>query len=142
MNVPTRTDVLAAARRIDGEVIRTPLTRHPIGGVEVAIKWENRQTGGAFKLRGASNRLLDLTEGQKEGGVVAFSSGNHARGVAVAARRLGIRATIVMPEDAPAVKLEATRAEGAEISDSSTSQGALGSSAAKSFATLACCTGR
>ena len=73
------------------------------------------QTGGAFKLRGATNRLLQLTDGEREKGVVAFSSGNHARGVAIAARRLGIRAVIVMPADAPAVKIEGTRSEGAEI---------------------------
>ena len=115
MNVPTRQDVLTAARRIDGKVRRTPLTTHRIGGAEVRIKWENRQIGGAFKLRGASNRLLALSEEERARGVVAFSSGNHARGVAIAARRLGMPATIVMPADAPSVKLEATRAEGAEV---------------------------
>lgn len=73
------------------------------------------QTGGAFKLRGATNRLLQLTPEECHRGVVAFSSGNHARGVAIAARRLGIRAVIVMPSDAPKVKVEGTVAEGAEI---------------------------
>jgi len=73
------------------------------------------QTGGAFKLRGATNRLLQLSDEERKRGVVAFSSGNHARGVAIAARRLGIRATIVMPADAPGVKVEGTRSEGAEI---------------------------
>jgi threonine dehydratase len=73
------------------------------------------QTGGAFKLRGASNRLLQFSEEERKRGVVAFSSGNHARGVAIAARRLGIRAVIVMPSDAPSVKVEGTRGEGAEI---------------------------
>ena len=73
------------------------------------------QTGGAFKLRGASNRLLQLSDQERERGVVAFSSGNHARGVAIAAKRLGIRAVIVMPSDAPAVKVEGTQAEGAKI---------------------------
>lgn len=79
------------------------------------LKAECLQTGGAFKLRGASNRLLQLSDAERKHGVVAFSSGNHARGVAIAARRLGIRAIIVMPSDAPAVKVEGTRGEGAEI---------------------------
>ena len=79
------------------------------------LKCECLQTGGAFKLRGASNRLLQLSPEERQRGVVAFSSGNHARGVAIAAKRLGIRAVIVMPADAPQVKVEGTRAEGAEI---------------------------
>ena len=79
------------------------------------LKCECLQTGGAFKLRGASNRLLQLDDEERRRGVVAFSSGNHARGVAIAARRLGIPAIIVMPADAPAVKVEGTRSEGAEI---------------------------
>ena len=79
------------------------------------LKCECLQTGGAFKLRGASNRLLQLSDEERKRGVVAFSSGNHARGVAIAARRLGIRAIIVMPSDAPAVKVDGTRGEGAEI---------------------------
>jgi threonine dehydratase len=81
----------------------------------VWLKCECVQTGGAFKLRGATNRLLQLTPEERERGVVAFSSGNHARGVAIAARRLGIRAVIVMPSDAPQVKIDGTRGEGAEI---------------------------
>jgi len=81
----------------------------------VWLKCECLQTGGAFKLRGATNRLLQLSPEERERGVVAFSSGNHARGVAIAARRLGIRAVIVMPADAPQVKIDGTRAEGAEI---------------------------
>lgn len=79
------------------------------------LKCECLQTGGAFKLRGATNRLLQLSPEERERGVVAFSSGNHARGVAIAARRLGIRAIIVMPADAPQVKIDGTRGEGAEI---------------------------
>lgn len=79
------------------------------------LKAECLQTGGSFKLRGASNRLLQLSEEERAKGVVAFSSGNHARGVAIAARRLGIRAVIVMPADAPAVKVEGVRGEGATI---------------------------
>ena len=111
----TRDDVLAAATRIAGEVERTPLIETRLGGHRLWLKCECNQTGGAFKLRGATNRLLQLGEAERERGVVAFSSGNHARGVAIAARRLGIAATIVMPSDAPPVKIEGTRAEGAEI---------------------------
>jgi threonine dehydratase len=86
-----------------------------IGGQILWLKCECLQTGGAFKLRGATNRLLQLSPEERERGVVAFSSGNHARGVAIAARRLGIRAIIVMPADAPQVKIDGTRGEGAEI---------------------------
>jgi threonine dehydratase len=107
--------VLAAAKRIEGLVRRTPLIEDRIGGARVWLKCECLQTGGAFKLRGATNRLLQLSPQERERGVVAFSSGNHARGVAIAARRLGIRAIIVMPADAPQVKIEGTRGEGAEI---------------------------
>ena len=111
----TRDDVVDAAGRIEGLVRRTPLIESEIAGETVWLKCECLQTGGAFKLRGATNRLLQLTEAERERGVVAFSSGNHARGVAIAARRLGIAATIVMPSDAPSVKVQGTRAEGAEI---------------------------
>ena len=83
--------------------------------MRIWLKCECLQTGGAFKLRGATNRLLQLSPEERERGVVAFSSGNHARGVAIAAKRLGIRAVIVMPSDAPQVKVEGTAAEGAEI---------------------------
>lgn len=111
----SRQDVLDAARRIGRLVERTPLVETAVGGHGVWLKCECLQTGGAFKLRGATNRLLMLDEAERRRGVVAFSSGNHARGVAIAARRLGIRATIVMPADAPAVKIAGTRSEGAEI---------------------------
>jgi threonine dehydratase len=111
----TRDDVVAAAERIAGKVERTPLIESGIGSERVWLKCECLQTGGAFKLRGATNRLLQLTPEERERGVVAFSSGNHARGVAIAARRLGIRAIIVMPADAPQVKVDGTRGEGAEI---------------------------
>ena len=94
---------------------RTPLIESEVGGTRVWLKCECLQTGGAFKLRGATNRLLQLSPEARERGVVAFSSGNHARGVAIAARRLGIRAVIVMPADAPQVKIDGTRAEDAEI---------------------------
>jgi threonine dehydratase len=111
----TRDDVLEASRRIAADVQRTPLIQSEVSAVRVWLKCECLQTGGAFKLRGATNRLAQLTPEQRERGVVAFSSGNHARGVAIAAKRLGIPAVIVMPADAPQVKVDGTRAEGAEI---------------------------
>jgi threonine dehydratase len=113
--LPTREDVVAAADRIRGLVERTPLIESEVAGRPVWLKGDCLQTGGSFKLRGATNRLLQLSEDEREKGVVAFSSGNHARGVAIAARRLGIRAIIVMPADAPKVKIDGTRGEGAEI---------------------------
>jgi threonine dehydratase len=114
-SIVTKEDVVEAAERISGCVERTPLIESTLEGRTVWLKCECLQTGGAFKLRGASNRLLQLSEDERRRGVVAFSSGNHARGVAIAARRLGIRAIIVMPSDAPAVKVDGTRSEGAEI---------------------------
>jgi threonine dehydratase len=111
----THEDVVAAAERIRGQVERTPLIEAEIRGVRLWLKCECLQTGGAFKLRGATNRLVQLSPDERQRGVVAFSSGNHARGVAIAARRLGIQAIIVMPADAPRVKVEGTRSEGAEI---------------------------
>lgn len=108
-------NVLAAACRIEGEVLRTPLIEARIAGLLVWLKCECLQTGGAFKLRGAMNRLLAMDAAERARGVVAFSSGNHAQGVAIAARRLGMRATIVMPADAPQLKIDGTRAQGAEI---------------------------
>lgn len=113
--LPTRDGVLAAARRIAPHVTRTPLLPFAHCGRRYWAKAECLQQGGAFKLRGASNRLLQLAEDERKRGVVAFSSGNHARGVAIAARRLGVAATIVMPADAPAVKRAMTEAEGARI---------------------------
>ncbi|MES2136135.1 MAG: threonine/serine dehydratase [Pseudomonadota bacterium] len=111
----TRDDVLGAAQRIGNLVQHTPLIESEVNGARVWLKCECLQTGGAFKLRGATNRLLQLSPEERERGVVAFSSGNHARGVAIAARRLAMRAIIVMPADAPQVKVEGTRDEGAEI---------------------------
>jgi threonine dehydratase len=107
--------VVEAAQRIHGLVERTPLIESEVHGTRVWLKCECLQTGGAFKLRGATNRLLQLSPDERARGVVAFSSGNHARGVAIAARRLGMRAVIVMPSDAPQVKVDGTRGEGAEI---------------------------
>src|SRR4051794_28422246 len=104
-----RDDVVAAAERIAGLVERTPLIESEVGGTRVWLKCECLQTGGSFKLRGATNRLLQLSPEERERGVVAFSSGNHARGVAIAAQRLSMRAVIVMPADAPLVKVDGTR---------------------------------
>ena len=111
----TREHVVAAAGRIDEEVEHTPLIASHVDGVRIWLKCECLQTGGAFKLRGATNRLMQLNEGQRKAGVVAFSSGNHAQGVAIAAERLGIPATIVMPADAPTIKIDSTRSHGVEI---------------------------
>jgi threonine dehydratase len=111
----TQKDAVKAAQRIAGQIERTPLIETEVANERSWLKCECLQTGGAFKLRGATNRLLQLSDEEREQGVVAFSSGNHARGVAIAARRLGIRAIIVMPADAPHVKVEGTRAEGAQI---------------------------
>lgn len=112
---PTREGVLDAARKIAAFLPPTPLLPVEIGGVSCWAKAEVLQPVGAFKIRGAWHRLSDLTEEERTRGVVAVSSGNHAQGVAWAARRLGIAATIVMPRNAPQVKLDATRALGAEI---------------------------
>jgi threonine dehydratase len=107
--------VRAAAARLRGVVTETPLLPLDREGRRIWVKAECLQQGGSFKLRGATNRLLLFSDAERAAGVVAFSSGNHAQGVARAARALGIAATIVMPRDAPAVKVEGTRAEGAEI---------------------------
>jgi len=109
---PTREGVLAAAARLVGVTTRTPLL--PLGS-RTWLKAESLQLGGAFKLRGAYNRLAQVPEADRPRGVVAFSSGNHAQGVALAARMLNMRAAIVMPADAPQVKLAGTAALGAEI---------------------------
>lgn len=112
---PTREGVLQAADKIARILPPTPLLPVEIEGVRLWVKAENLQPVGAFKIRGGWHRLTDLTPDEIERGVVAVSSGNHAQGVAWAARRLGVRATIVMPHNAPQVKLDATRALGAEV---------------------------
>lgn len=108
-----------AAARIKGHVHRTPIVSsrsfNKIAGKEVFFKCENLQRAGAFKIRGATNKILSLTEDEKRRGVVAFSSGNHAQAVAVAAREAGVRAVVAMPDDAPQAKVAATREYGAEI---------------------------
>lgn len=112
---PGREGILAAAKSIAGILPPTPLLPVEIGGVQCHVKAESLQPVGAFKIRGGWWRLANLTDDEKSRGVVAVSSGNHAQGVAWAARRLGIDAAIVMPRNAPNVKLEATRALSAEI---------------------------
>ncbi len=115
----TIADVEAAARRLDGIAVRTPLLRNAgldeAAGGNVLLKPETFQSIGSFKIRGAYNLLSQLTPEEARRGVVAWSSGNHAQGVALAARLLGIHAAIVMPEDAPAAKMENTRRLGGEI---------------------------
>ncbi|MDQ2892622.1 MAG: threonine/serine dehydratase [Pseudomonadota bacterium] len=112
---PTRAGVRDAAAKIAAILPPTPLYVVGMAGVDVAFKAESLQPVGAFKIRGAWHRLTALDDAAKARGVVAFSSGNHAQGVAWAAKRLGIAATIVMPTDAPAAKLEGTLALGAEV---------------------------
>jgi threonine dehydratase len=112
-------DIQAAAERTRGIVRRTPVftsrTFDALAGARVFFKCENFQRGGAFKIRGASNFILSIPKDQLPRGVVTFSSGNHGQAVAIVAESVGIPATIVMPADAPALKLEATRAHGARI---------------------------
>src|SRR5260370_37423369 len=108
-----------AAERIRGHVHRTPvITSHSFNetvGREVFFKCENLQRVGAFKARGATNRIYSLTDGEKRRGVIAISSGNHAQAVALAACEAGVRAVVAIPADAPKSKIEATRGYGAEI---------------------------
>ena len=112
---PTATGVHRAAEKISAILPPTPLLPLMIGQTECRAKAENLQPIGAFKIRGAWHRLTDLTEAERKRGVLGVSSGNHAQGVAWAASQLGIHATIVMPVDAPAIKLERTRALGADV---------------------------
>ena len=117
--LPTAADVEAAAKTLAGVAVRTPLINSPIlderTGARVFLKAETLQRMGAFKFRGAYNKLSSIPAERRKAGVVAFSSGNHAQGVAAAAKLLGIPATIVMPSDAPKPKRERTAALGAEI---------------------------
>ena len=112
---PTRAGVRDAADKVARVVPPTPIFVHRINGLDVALKAESLQPVGAFKLRGAWHRLTALDDDQRARGVVAFSSGNHAQGIAWAAKRLAIPATIVMPADAPRAKRENTLALGAEV---------------------------
>ena len=111
--------IRAAAARIAGIAIKTPLVRAPFPGVsgDVFLKAESLQPIGAFKIRGAANKILQLTPEEIRRGVITYSSGNHAQGVAYAARAVGAKAVIVMPSNAPAIKRAATLALGAEVVD-------------------------
>jgi threonine dehydratase len=118
-DLPTYADVEAASSRIAGVAHRTPVhtsrTLNERIGAEVFFKCENFQRMGAFKFRGAFNALSKFSPEQRKAGVVAFSSGNHAQGIALSAKILGIPATIVMPHDAPSTKVEATKGYGANV---------------------------
>lgn len=118
-NLPTYEDVLAASRRIEGHAHRTPVLRSRTIdkelGAELFFKAENFQRIGAFKFRGAYNALSRFDEAQRKAGVLAFSSGNHAQAIALSGQLLGISATVVMPDDAPAAKIAATRGYGATV---------------------------
>lgn len=117
--LPTYADVEAAAARIAGAANRTPVqtsrTLNERVGADVFLKCENFQRMGAFKFRGAFNALSKFSPQQRKAGVVAFSSGNHAQGIALSAKILGIPATIIMPHDAPAAKVAATKGYGADV---------------------------
>ena len=119
MILPTYDDVVAAAKRIEGFAHKTPVMQSTILnnalGAEIFFKCENLQRMGAFKFRGAFNALAQLDEAQRKRGVIAFSSGNHAQGIALSASLLGIPATIVMPLDAPKAKRAATEGYGAKV---------------------------
>ncbi|HEY2964336.1 MAG TPA: threonine/serine dehydratase [Pyrinomonadaceae bacterium] len=114
------TDLIHAAReRISSRIHRTPVIAsrqfNEVAGKEVFFKCENFQRAGAFKIRGATNKIQSLTDDEKRRGIVAFSSGNHAQAVALAGREAGVRVLVAMPDDAPKMKVAATRSYGAEI---------------------------
>src|SRR5476649_487974 len=117
--LPAAADIEAAAKRLYGVSVRTPLINAPVLddrlGARVFLKAETLQRTGSFKFRGAYNKISSIAPERRDAGVVAYSSGNHAQGVAAAARLLGMRATIVMPSDAPLPKRERTAALGAEV---------------------------
>jgi threonine dehydratase len=119
MQLPTYDDVTAAAARLEGHAHRTPVlqstTANERWGAQFFFKCENFQRMGAFKFRGAFNALSKFDAAQRKGGVIAFSSGNHAQAIALSARLLSMPAVIVMPKDAPAAKVAATKGYGAEV---------------------------
>lgn len=119
MTLPTFADVQTAAGRLAGAAVRTPLLESPLlnarAGCRILVKAECLQVTGSFKFRGAYNAVSALPEAQRARGVVAFSSGNHGQAVAAAARMYGVPATIVMPSDAPAIKIAATKAQGGRV---------------------------
>jgi threonine dehydratase len=118
MQLPSLQDLQTARQRLDGVIVSTPLlplASADTAGLDVWLKCENLQRTGSFKIRGAYNRIASLRPDQRAAGVIAYSSGNHAQGVACAAALLGVRATIVMPEGAVEAKVTATRSYGAEV---------------------------
>jgi len=119
LELPTYDDVVAAARRLEGQAHRTPVLRSATAdrraGAELFFKCENFQRMGAFKFRGAYNALSNFSPTQRKAGVVAFSSGNHAQAIALSARLLAMPAAILMPLDAPQAKIDATRGYGGEV---------------------------
>ena len=136
-------DIKAAKQRIKGVAVKTPLLTNcylnELLDAKVYIKLENLQQIGAFKFRGAYNRLCQLNEEEKKRGVVAFSSGNHAQGIALAAKMLNMKATIVMPSDAPKLKLEGTLRLGAKVVEydrSTESREDIAAGIAKSFSSI------
>ena len=116
---PTFNDIEAARALLKGQVVRTPQLRSAklseMTGAEIFVKFENLQVTNSFKDRGAYVKLASLSAAEKKNGVIAMSAGNHAQAVAYHAKRLGIPATIVMPETTPSTKIERTRAHGAEV---------------------------
>ncbi|WP_417476342.1 threonine ammonia-lyase [Maricaulis sp.] len=118
-DLPGHSDILDAAQRLAGHAVRTPLLRNDVLddqlGARIFVKAECLQRTGSFKFRGAYNRISRLNAGEKQRGVIAYSSGNHAQGVAAAARLVGTHATILMPTDAPAAKVEGVRFWGGKV---------------------------
>lgn len=113
------TDIIAAQERLRGHIVKTPLIESPLlntlTGRRILVKAECLQHTGSFKFRGGTSAITKLTSEQRKSGVIAFSSGNHAQGVALAAQRAGVAAVIIMPNDAPTLKVENTKAYGAEV---------------------------
>jgi threonine dehydratase len=119
MQLPTHDDVQRARARLAGQIVRTPMLRHPLldqlTGGTILLKPESLQRTGSFKLRGATNAILNLSAAERRAGVVTHSSGNHGQATACAASAVGAAATVFMPSDAPRIKMESTRRWGAEI---------------------------
>ncbi len=119
MRVPSFDDVMAARERLAGRIVRTPMLRSPVLdaalGATVLVKPEPLQRTGSFKLRGATNRIAQMTEEERKGGVVTYSSGNHGQACAAAGKMFGAPVVVVMPADAPSIKVESTKRWGAEI---------------------------
>jgi threonine dehydratase len=119
VKVPSFDDVMAARERLQGRIVRTPMLRSPVLdaalGATVLVKPEPLQRTGSFKLRGATNRIAQMTEAERKGGVVTYSSGNHGQACAAAGKAAGAPVVVVMPSDAPSIKVESTKRWGAEI---------------------------